>query len=267
MPPPMGPARGDPFWSTPFGPLLRNWNGPNLGKWKHYFEVYERHFSRFRHTPVVLLEIGLKNGGSLALWRRYFGSSARIFGADIYDRSVAFERNERYGSPERIIIGDQGDPRFWAEVRNAVPGQRLDIIIDDGSHIPAHMAISLQNAMQLLRPGGVYLCEDVHGSSYSFVPHVFSMLYDQREKPTLNTHSPKSRAANSLQAAVFAVSFYPYLVVVEKTQRRRERLVTLDLEGARLNGSRHNWGSRHASWKRNSTLTLQKMWETIQFVK
>jgi hypothetical protein len=34
-----------------------------------YFDVYERHFERFRNRPVTMLEIGVAGGGSLAMWR------------------------------------------------------------------------------------------------------------------------------------------------------------------------------------------------------
>ena len=39
--------------------------GRLIHKWKHYFEIYERHFARFRNTPLVFVEIGVFEGGSL----------------------------------------------------------------------------------------------------------------------------------------------------------------------------------------------------------
>ena len=91
-----------PYYPTPFDEwliLAKDWPGPVKGlplspsiqKWVHYFEAYERRFARFRGTPVVVLEIGVKDGGSLALWRQYFGESARIFGADLFEGAAVFE--------------------------------------------------------------------------------------------------------------------------------------------------------------------------------
>jgi hypothetical protein len=52
-------------------------------KWKHYFPVYERHLTKFVNTDVVFIEIGVGEGGSLQMWKRYLGPFARIVGIDI----------------------------------------------------------------------------------------------------------------------------------------------------------------------------------------
>ena len=44
--------------------------GRRLNKWKHYFEIYDRHFSRFRGREISVLEIGVADGGSLDICRR-----------------------------------------------------------------------------------------------------------------------------------------------------------------------------------------------------
>jgi hypothetical protein len=41
-----------------------------LHKWMHYFDIYEHHFARFRGKSPTVLEIGVKGGGSLAMWKR-----------------------------------------------------------------------------------------------------------------------------------------------------------------------------------------------------
>ena len=48
-------------------------------KWQHYFEVYDRHFSKFRNKEINVLEIGVLHGGSLQMWRDYFGPKAKIY--------------------------------------------------------------------------------------------------------------------------------------------------------------------------------------------
>ena len=42
-------------------------------KWLHYLDIYEEVFSRFRGKPVTMLEIGVLGGGSLQMWKDYFG--------------------------------------------------------------------------------------------------------------------------------------------------------------------------------------------------
>jgi hypothetical protein len=43
--------------------------GRHIHKWKHYFEIYERHFSRFRGAEVHVVEFGVAQGGSLQMWK------------------------------------------------------------------------------------------------------------------------------------------------------------------------------------------------------
>jgi hypothetical protein len=47
--------------------------GRLIHKWVHYFDIYHRHFERFRGRPVVVLEFGVSEGGSLEMLRDYFG--------------------------------------------------------------------------------------------------------------------------------------------------------------------------------------------------
>jgi hypothetical protein len=49
--------------------------GHGIWKWNHYFEIYHRHFSKFRGREVHILEIGIYSGGSLEMWKDYFGAA------------------------------------------------------------------------------------------------------------------------------------------------------------------------------------------------
>jgi hypothetical protein len=45
-----------------------------VDKWEHYLDAYHRHFDRFRaQERVVVVEVGVQSGGSIEMWRRYFG--------------------------------------------------------------------------------------------------------------------------------------------------------------------------------------------------
>src|ERR1700722_9348231 len=85
--------------------------GPGIWKWRHYFEIYDRHFRHFRGKEITFLEIGIFSGGSLDMWADYFGPKARIYGVDIEPACRAYE-NERI----KVFIGDQADRQFWAQV-------------------------------------------------------------------------------------------------------------------------------------------------------
>jgi len=128
-------------------------------KWLHYLEVYERHFARYRGTNVTMLEIGVNQGGSLDLWRRYFGPDATICGIDI-DPACA----DRVDAPNIVRIGSQDDPDFLRKVIDEIGTP--DIVLDDGSHVSSHQWTSYEVLFPLLADGGLYAIEDLHTSYY-----------------------------------------------------------------------------------------------------
>lgn len=137
--------------------IYLNLDGALSHKWRHYFEIYERYFSKFVGKPVTILEIGVQDGGSLHMWRRYFGDQAKIIGVDISPYSKKLE-NDGF----QIEIGDQGSAEFLRTLRNRIG--EVDIIVDDGSHRPNHQILGLNELFPIVREGGFYLCEDVYNS-------------------------------------------------------------------------------------------------------
>jgi hypothetical protein len=129
--------------------------GPPVNKWHHYIPIYERYFARFRGTPVRFLEIGVAAGGSLRMWRRYFGEAAVICGIDI-DPACA-EHDGRHG---RVRIGSQSDPEFVGAVLDELGG--VDVVLDDGSHRMVDIRATLGLVFPRLAEGGVYMIEDLH---------------------------------------------------------------------------------------------------------
>jgi 23S rRNA U2552 (ribose-2'-O)-methylase RlmE/FtsJ len=111
--------------------------GNLIHKWMHYFEIYDRHFSRFRNKEVYIVEIGVFHGGSLQMWRDYFGANATIYGVDINNECKKFEY-ERI----KILIGDQGDKSFLKTLKEQCP--RIDILLDDGSHQMEHLKTTFE---------------------------------------------------------------------------------------------------------------------------
>ena len=50
-----------------------------IHKWQHYIPIYDRYFEKKRNQRVRFLEIGVAGGGSLQMWRKYFGVASKIF--------------------------------------------------------------------------------------------------------------------------------------------------------------------------------------------
>jgi hypothetical protein len=126
-------------------------------KWGNYFEIYDRHFSRFRNTDVQIVEFGISHGGSLQMWKQYFGSKAKIYGVDINPHCKKLEEEQ-----VEIFIGDQEDREFLKSLAAKV--QRIDILIDDGGHTMEQQINTYEELFPFIDKNGVYLCEDIHTS-------------------------------------------------------------------------------------------------------
>jgi len=131
--------------------------GRLIHKWMHYFDVYHRHFERFRGRPVTLIEFGVYHGGSLQMWKHYFGAGARILGVDIDPACKTLEEDQI-----SVVIGDQEDRAFLAGLREQIGP--ADIVIDDGGHTMAQQIATFEEMFPAVRDGGVYLVEDLHTS-------------------------------------------------------------------------------------------------------
>lgn len=129
--------------------------GRLIHKWVHYFDVYHRHLARLRGGPVTLLEFGVFHGGSLQMWRHYFGPEPRIVGVDIDPRCevLAEEGIE-------VRIGDQADRDFLRALRDELGG--VDVVIDDGAHMLRHQRATFEEIFPAVSSEGVYLVEDLH---------------------------------------------------------------------------------------------------------
>lgn len=198
-------------------------HGPGVWKWRHYFPIYEKHFRRFVGSEVYIMEIGIYSGGSLRMWRNYFGERAHIYGVDMAPETKVYENNSAYGNPERIFVGDQSSPALWDRVKAETP--KIDILIDDGGHMPSLQNASLRLAFDHLSPGAVYLCEDVSVSSFGsgFVQMIFNELVLDIMSPAVrNAHNHNGDDYKAVQPSVWQryvpeISFYPFIVVLEKS--------------------------------------------------
>lgn len=130
-------------------------------KWMPYFKVYEQYLSKFIGKAPVVLEIGVQGGGSIEMWRKFFGEDAIIYGVEA-DPEVIKKLQGKYDDNTKIVQGDQGDFNFWKEFLAKVPA--IDIIIDDGGHIMHQQISTLYYTFPFLKSGGVYICEDTHTS-------------------------------------------------------------------------------------------------------
>lgn len=126
-------------------------------KWHHYIPLYDRYFGPWRNRPLRFLEIGVSKGGSLTMWRKFFGAEAVLFGIDINPACAAYD-----GIAGQVRIGSQDDPDFLNRVIAEMGG--VDVVLDDGSHQMDHVRKSFEVLFPQVTPGGCYMIEDLHSA-------------------------------------------------------------------------------------------------------
>jgi hypothetical protein len=208
------PSTGD------FEELFWRKQGSAVYKWHHYFPIYERHFAPFRGKPIKFLEIGVAKGGSLEIWRDYFGPESTIFGIDILPECIKFN-----GVAGQVRIGSQDDENFLNEVVAEMGG--IDLVLDDGSHDSHHIRKTFKTLIPKLSNGGVYMIEDLHAAywssfsggykkSSSFIEDVKIMIDDLHH--WYHPHGVKIEEAKDI---ITSMSIYDSIVVFEKNPVNR----------------------------------------------
>lgn len=186
-------------------------------KWKHYFEIYDRHFSRFRGTDVHVVEFGVYQGGSLQMWKQYFGPKAKIFGIDINPHCMKLEEEQI-----KIFIGDQEDRNFLKTLSKKIP--RIDILIDDGGHSMNQQINTFEELFPFIDKNGVYLCEDLHTSYRSdyrggYKKHGTFIEYSKNFIDYINAwHStqPGKLDVTEFTRSAHSLHYYDSILVIEK---------------------------------------------------
>lgn len=120
---------------------------------------YKRLLFSMERPPESVFEIGVKGGGSTAFWKALFPAAA-VVGMDIkLQRSLASEPSE-----DGVIYlqGDQTDAARLNEIADRYGP--FDVVIDDGSHVTDHQAMTMRCLLRRVRPGGVYVIEDINAS-------------------------------------------------------------------------------------------------------
>lgn len=188
-----------------------------MTKWMHYFDVYHRHLQKFRGKNITFVEIGVFQGGSLQMWKEYFGPQARIFGIDIDPDCKKFEESQ-----VTILIGDQEDRTFLKQVKQRIGD--IHILIDDGGHTMPQQIASFEELYPAVVNGGVYLVEDLHTSYWkdfgggfrnpcSFIE--FSKhLIDQLNAWHSQDH--ENFSVNAFTRSTSSMHYYDSILVLEK---------------------------------------------------
>lgn len=118
-----------------------------------FTEAYDSFFRKHRNEKFNLLEIGVWNGGSMAMWEEYF-PNAQIFGIDMDDRCIHSSSHRVH-----IHIANQANKEEMEKICDYIG--ELFIVCDDGSHRADDIIISLDTIYPYLSNGGYYIIEDI----------------------------------------------------------------------------------------------------------
>ena len=198
---------------------FRENNDRLIHKFLHYFEIYDRHFSRFKNKEIAILEIGVSQGGSLQMWKKYFGEKAMIYGIDIDPKCKELEEENI-----TIFIGSQSDRRFLREIKKQIPP--IDILIDDGGHGMVQQIVSYEELFDHVKENGVYLCEDLHTSYWlryggGYKRKGTFIEYSKNFIDRLNAYhsEQKSFDVNKFTDSVDSLHYYDSILVIEKKKK------------------------------------------------
>jgi hypothetical protein len=144
--------------------------GSDKGRPNNYTPVYSALLKQWCDQPLRILELGLGSnntdvpsnmgvfglpGASLRGWRELF-PHACVYGADI-DRRILFQEDRI-----KTFYCDQLDrtsiDQLWSH--SDLQGG-MDVIIEDGLHTFEANVLFLERALGHLRPGGIYIAEDI----------------------------------------------------------------------------------------------------------
>lgn len=125
--------------------------GGDKGTAHTYIDIYQKEMTKT--SGISLLEIGVWEGHSIAMWQKYFHDS-EILGIDINLDRLQFD------VPAVIC-----DATNAISIEENLSGMQFDYIIDDGSHQVQHQLTSQLLLWEYLKPGGKYFIEDIVNDS------------------------------------------------------------------------------------------------------
>ena len=203
--------------STYFRDYLARTDDRTLFKMDHYLDIYDRALTGWQGRQVSFLEIGIYKGGSLRMWRDFFGPGSQLTFLDIDPACQALEL-----PGTTAIIGDQADRAFLGAVASAKGP--FDLIVDDGGHQMHQQITSFQALWPHLADGGLYIVEDTHTSYWpgfggghrapgSFIEFAKDLIDKMH---SWYTEDDAGFPLHPLAAEIGSIQFHDSLVVVEK---------------------------------------------------
>ncbi len=171
-------------------------------------------FQNLEEKKITFVEIGVLSGGSLFMWKDYFGKDARIIGVELNPEAKKFEK-EGF----EIYIGNQSDENFWKGFFDKVG--EVDIVLDDGGHTNFQQIVTCCSCIPSIKENGIMVVEDVfhsYGLSYGakgfFNPSKYSFInFCKKSIDDINFRFPNSKKFRfSLNRFIYSIEFFESIV-------------------------------------------------------
>lgn len=215
-----------------------------------YFQAYDDLLSEYRGKEITFVEIGILGGGSLFMWRDFFGPRARIIGIDLNPSAKKWEADGF-----EIFIGSQSDPDFWRGFVEKVGP--VDVVLDDGGHTYEQQIVTVEEMLANINDGGKLIVEDTHTSYMNrFGPRKYSFIeYTKMLIDAVNRRF-SSFDDGETERRVWSIAIYESIVSFS-INKKASNLISAPIKGSGLDdgamdyrfGEPKTWSSRFEKWK------------------
>ena len=196
-------------------------------KWSNYFDIYEKIFNKYIDKKIKVVEIGIGDGGSLFMWKNFFGKKAKIIGVELNPEA---KKLEKFGF--KIYNGDQSSQIFWKNFYKKIG--KVDILVDDGGHTNLQQVTTLMESINYINHGGMIVIEDTHTSymknkgfknpsKFSFINFSTSLIENlHRRNPMLK------KELNMFSKKISSVEYYDSITVINIAKKKMNKTKNLE---------------------------------------
>ncbi len=217
-------------------------------KIKKLMDQYEHFFSLRPHfRPANIMELGIWDGGSMALWFELFQPEKLVaFDIQYWEDSAYLQHYRKTrGLEDRLKTYWTINQLDQAAVRKIVADEfstPLDLVMDDASHLYSPTLATFEVLFPLVRPGGYYVIEDwawAHWQGFQDPDHEWAL----RRTLAQMIHELMEATGTSTRL-ITNVSVYEGFAVIERGPIPAAELGDFKLEKHILRRPRHSRMSR-----------------------
>jgi cephalosporin hydroxylase len=145
-----------------------------------YLPLYESLIKHKKNTCETIIEVGIKDGGSIKLWHDYF-PNAKIYGCDIQDETTMWDEIKNNDRIKLFTSVNAYDPLFINQIKDV----QFDIALDDGPHTLNSMIQFIRLYLPLMKEDGILIIEDIQDVEWL---NILASVVPQEYKRNIKTY-------------------------------------------------------------------------------